>query len=350
MQERAPKVYIIILNWNGWRDTIECLESVFRLKYDAFTVLVCDNASSDGSLRYIASWANGETLAECANPNLQILSTPPVRKPIPFLCIEPGEYISLRDRSERLFLVQTGANLGFAGGNNAGMRLALDADDFDYVWLLNNDTVVDPDALISLIKKMDQRPGAGICGSMLLDYYNPETVQALGGSAYNRWTARSGHIGRGLIRSQIPPCEWVEGRMKYVVGASMFVRKEFLEQIGLMCEDYFLYFEEIDWVTRATGQFALGYSQESVVYHKEGAAIGTAKLPLKRSALSEFYATRNRILFTRKYFRYAIGLTVGAILLSTVHRFLQRNRTNCFALFRGLLSGFGCGRRNLILH
>jgi hypothetical protein len=335
-----PKAYIIILNWNGWRDTIECLESVLRLDYAAFQVIVCDNASGDDSLDRIAEWASGSLVASCSNPELQNLTSPPYPKPIPFIRIEPGERVPLETRGETLFLVQTGANLGFAGGNNVGLRLALAVGDLEYAWLLNNDTVVRPDALTSLIKRMHERPDAGICGSTLLYYDDPSRVQALGGSVYNRWLARGGHIGTLGDSDNLPLPEKVEAKMKYVVGASLLVSKEFLETIGLMNEEYFLYFEEIDWATRARGRFGLAYCPESVLYHKEGASIGTAGGKVKRrSELSEWFASRNRILFTRTHYPAALVTVLLAMLMSALHRLVTGQIRNFAMLLRGMSFG-----------
>jgi len=329
-------VYIILLNWNGWRDTIECLESVFRLSNAAFRVIVCDNASEDNSLDRIADWASGSLPAECSNPELQHLSSPPYPKPIPFLRIEAGEQIGLGIRSEHLFLVATGANLGFAGGNNVGLRLALRAGDLQYAWLLNNDTVVRPDALSSMIKRMEERPDAGICGSTLLFYRDPVTVQCLGGSVYNRWLARTLYIGSSGDARHLPPASLVEAKMKYVLGASVLVRKEFLEVVGLMNEEYFLYFEEIDWVTRAAGRFGLAYSPESVVYHKEGSTIGPKRPVEKYSAVSVFHFIRGRVLFTRRHHPFALLSVCTAILLSAALHVGGRSRATLLGLKDGL--------------
>jgi hypothetical protein len=335
-----PKVYIILLNWNGWRDTIECLESVLRLNYDSFKVIVCDNASEDGSLDRIAEWAGGSIAAGCSNPELLSLTSPPFPKPIPFLRMGTGERLSLKMRSEKLFLVQTGANLGFAGGNNVGLRLALDAGDLDYAWLLNNDTVVDPLALAALVEKMQRRPDAGICGSTLLYYDKPRLVQARGGSIYNPWTARGGQIDLGRIDDHLPDCAAIESRTKYVVGASMMTSRLFLERIGLMNEQYFLFFEEIDWATRAKGKFSLAYCPESIVYHKEGASIGSSsKEGKRRSVFSEWHSARNRALFTRTYYPAALVTVLSAILLSALHRLV----TGRFRSFAILLQGMSAG-------
>src|ERR1017187_9290134 len=119
-------VCIVVLNWNGWRDTIECLESLFHLEYPNYCVVVCDNASSDGSPEQIRRWANGETIASCANAHFEYLTTPPIAKPIPFMSyVSPSASLSGTNPKSDLVLIETGGNLGFAGGCNVGLRYAL---------------------------------------------------------------------------------------------------------------------------------------------------------------------------------------------------------------------------------
>ncbi|MGK7368687.1 MAG: glycosyltransferase family 2 protein, partial [Candidatus Halalkalibacterium sp. M3_1C_030] len=133
-----PKVHIIILNWNGKEDTIECLNSLKALEYPNFEIVVVDNASSDGSVSEI------------------------------------------KDKFPETTLLESEINRGYAGGNNIGLRYALNHDS-DYAWILNNDTVVDKNALGSLVKKMKIDGSIGICGSRLVYYHDRETIQALGG-------------------------------------------------------------------------------------------------------------------------------------------------------------------------
>jgi GT2 family glycosyltransferase len=333
----TPRVGIVLVNWNGWQDTLECLESVFRLSYPNFCVIVCDNASTDGSVARIREWARGDLLAGCAASEMRYL-TGAFPKPVPLIETMPGTDISCS--TEKLILVQTGANRGFAGGSNVGIRLAIAAADAEFVWLLNNDTVVDPEALSHLVRRMKERPDAGICGSTILYYYRPRVVQALGGSTYNRWFARIGHIGCSLNAGELPDTKQVESLMRYVVGASMMVRTELFEKIGFLDERYFLYFEELDLATRAKGAYELAYSRESVVYHKEGASIGTSTLRDKRSsALAQQYASRNRILFTRTHFRRAIVTVVMATFASALVRLLGGR----FEEFKYSLRGMGSG-------
>ena len=194
----TPKVHIIVLNWNGWRDTIECLESLFHQDYPDYTVVVCDNGSSDHSLQKIAEWANAQIPAESTNPQLSHLLLPPHKTPIPYheLTREEAESSSASGRLP-LILIQNGANVGFAAGNNVGLRYALADPNCQYCWILNNDTVVEPNALSAMVRLMQQMPEVGLCGSLNLDYYDPDLVQAQGGMIYNRWTAR--------VR-RLPPC------------------------------------------------------------------------------------------------------------------------------------------------
>ena len=334
-----PRVYIILVNWNGWQDTIECLESVFRLDYPDYRVIVCDNASTDGSAEQIKSWANGQLDVHAANPKLETSTKPTVPRPIPFLETSAHERATLpEDRAARLILIHTGSNLGFAGGNNIGLRYALSIGDLQFAWLLNNDTIATPDALSELVRRMNERPEAGLCGSTLLDYWYPNRVQALGGSIYRKWTARSGHIGRGSSQHDLPHPEAVEQKMKYVIGASTLVRKSFLEDVGLMNESYFLYFEEIDWATRAAGMYSLAYAPRSVVYHKEGASAGTTFERRSRSYTSDYYSSRGRMLFTRKYFPMAIPTVLSTLLASSLFRLSTGNKSGAKAVLVGLLN------------
>jgi GT2 family glycosyltransferase len=318
LQRPAERVYVIVLNWNGWRDTIECLESVFRLDYPDYKVVVCDNASSDGSVEKIRGWARGEFKVEARNPALAALTSPPCPKPISFSEIDPDATIDVNPIA-RMVLIQTGANLGFAGGNNVGLKYALERGDCDFVWLLNNDTVVRPDALSHLVDRMKERPEAGICGSTLLYYDDPARVQAFGGALYNKWFARCRCIGNLADAGQLPEAEEIEGRMAYVVGASMLVRGSFLKLIGLMNEAYFLYFDELDWAARAKGKFELVYCPRSIVYHREGGTIGTHRTASRRGALAEFYTSRNRILFTRTYHPSPLSREYAAVVLEADH-------------------------------
>lgn len=280
------RVYIIVVNWNGWKDTIECLESLLLLEHLDFRIVVCDNGSDDESVISLRQW--GERTFGSGAINWQELNRDSAEK---------GD----GSRDAKFSLIINGTNLGFGGGTNIGLRYALACGDADYCWLLNNDTVVAPLALSEMVTRLNEKSDASMCGSTLREYSNPARIQALGGAVYYKWLGLAWHIGRTIKGDELLDPVLVEKKMDYVVGASLLVSSEYLKEVGLLSEDYFLYFEEIDWVTRGKGRYSLAYAPNSIVYHKVGASIGTATNPLNKSYKCDYYTLSNRLLFTRRY-------------------------------------------------
>jgi GT2 family glycosyltransferase len=235
---RQPHGYVVLLNWNGWQETTECLESVFRLEYSHFTVIVCDNASSDGSMQRIESWAKGFIPASCNSPDLARLTVPPIPKPIDFdHIVSSTEAVASLSSGNRLLLIQTGANLGFAGGNNVGIRYALARGDCDYVWLLNNNTVVEPDSLSAMVRMEESHPKLGICGSQLRSYTYPHEIQTMGGRRYSRWSGRTRPAPRTHYATGLDDAR----RARLYRGRVHADKPQVLEATGLLEESYFLY-------------------------------------------------------------------------------------------------------------
>lgn len=302
------KAYILILNWNTWADTIECLESVFQNNYSNYQVIVADNNSEDNSLDYIKAWAENRLNVYVSKTNcLKHLSFPPISKPIPYREYNLSEANmggQKDDNNFPLILIQTGNNLGFAGGSNVQLRYVLSKNDFEYVWLLNNDTVIKPDSLTELVKHACTNKKIGICGSTLIYYHQPKKIQALGGATYNKWLGVASHIGAFKpINLRYNP-KLIAAKMDYIVGASMLVSKSFLQSIGLMCEDYFIYFEELDWALRSKGKYNLGFAPKSLVYHKEGVSTGGSYRKKGKSLQSDYFSLQSKLLFTRKFYPY----------------------------------------------
>jgi GT2 family glycosyltransferase len=309
------------------------------MTYPAFRVIVCDNASSDGSLDRIRAWAEGNLTATCANPDLSHLVEPPVPKPIGCAIVDSSNGAQKVGPDVPLVLIQTGANLGFAGGNNVGLRHALSRPEMEYFWILNNDTVVEPDALCAMIATMRDDARLGLCGSVLRDYSFPGSVLTLGGRKYNRLSGRSRPIRVALH------AEERKGRtgLDYVEGASMLVRRDFLETVGLMAEDYFLYFEEMDWAMRARGRFSFTYAPQSIVYHKEGGSIGSHKERNQRSTTCDFFQARTRLEFTRRYFPWLLPAMFLSVAATAAHRLLIGRRQNAAAVVRGIFAALNPG-------
>ena len=316
----SRRVYILLVNWNGWADTLECLESLLCLDYPDFRVVVVDNASTDDSCDYIHNWVNNRFDVWQTGPR-STPSNPTSGRSFTFAEYEREEAEEGGDRSRDEFLtvVRSAENLGFAGGNNVGLRFALARGDAGFVWLLNNDTVVDKSALTAMVTRIQAKPGTGMCGSTLLFFARPEIVQSLGGGYYCPWFAVAWHLGqrRAFVPTKDPAR--VERHLSYIVGASMLVSMEWVREIGLMTEDYFLYFEEVDWTLRAGKRFSLAYAPASLVYHKVGGSIGTRSHPAHKSLVCDYYNLRNRLIFTRRFYPWALptvllGLGIEALV------------------------------------
>ncbi len=258
------EVGIVLLNWNGWRDTCACLESLQRLRSD-FEVVVVDNASTDDSRTRI------------------------------------------REAYPEVVVLETSRNLGFAGGCNTGIRHVLERRS-DFVWLLNNDTSVDEDALRSLVDKAKANENLGAIGSAIYFGDRRADLQAWGGGYINFWLGHSRHFLRPV------PDEAIE----FITGASMLVRREAIDDIGLLDERFFMYWEDADYCfrLRAAG-WSLGVAGDSRIWHKGSASVG------KNSANLDRYFNASAARFFEKHARVpgiavlmGTGLRMGKRVLS----------------------------------
>lgn len=331
------KVYIVVLNYNTWQDTIECLESIYKSRYNNYQVILVDNNSNNDSVKFLKLWTEGELdIITKSNNALKRNSFPPVKKPIRYHFLKEDdkgnivyEYKSGINGGGNvggypLVIIQANRNRGFSAGNNLGIKYALLNGDFKYIWLLNNDTVINDDSLYKIVEKADsydkQGVKVGIIGSKVLFYNNPAIIQGIG-VKYNRWFGTSKHIGifeedEGQFNSEkfLPATD-------YIMGSSMFVNKKFIDDTGLLCEDYFLYFEELDWILRGKQKgWGIGYSWESKVYHKEGATMGSNADGKLRSEQADYYTFKNRIIFTKKFFPKYIWTVYAGFFMVAFNR------------------------------
>lgn len=322
-------VYIVLLNWNGWRDTIECLESLYHMDCQNFKVIVCDNQSSDDSLQHIEEWAAGNQACSCESKDqrIQRCVIPFVSKPISIVRISE-DVISQGNvlmEKERLVLVENHRNLGFAGGCNVGIRLALQQPNCQYIWLLNNDTVADQHALTALLHKAEKN-SKGIYGSKLVEYYNPDQVQAYG-TVLNRYLGTTKAITEAGVS------------FDYLVGASMFIPATVFREKGLLSEDYFLYYEEPDFWQRCKDQYKFLSATDSIVYHKEGASTGgNNRNKGSKSLISDYYSIRNRILFMKRYYPTHLPFVYLGLMVTIVNR-IRRHQFSRISMIIKLMLG-----------
>jgi len=285
-EQEQELVCIILVNWNGWRDTVRCLESCAELDHARHEVTVVDNGSTDDSVT------------------------------------------RLRERFPDLRLIETGANLGFAGGNNVGLHDAI-ARDAAYVWLLNNDTVVDPTALTALVQVMRSDSSVGLAASKVYYRDRPHTLWYAGGSFSPIW---GWTLHRGADEIDTGRYDEVAD-VDFATGCSLLVRADTLAAIGPLDEDYFLYWEDVDWSTRARrAGWRVVYAPASRVWHSFGRAI-----PDGGGHLRWRYEGRNRLLYYSRQHPSAQVRIALCTVLNAGYLTLRGRSRDGLALAHGLL-------------
>lgn len=328
-------IYIVVLNWCGWLDTIECLQSILKLNFSNYRIVICDNNSQDESVKKITDWINH------LPAKLTVLKTEHQSRVVS----EKNNYhyfefnknnAMLPDPNYLFTVIQTGENRGYGPGNNIGIEFSLRDSKAQGVWILNNDVVVHPDSLSNLYAYHLKHRDIGIIGSKLLFFTKPDYLQAVGGK-FNKYLAVSKHVGEHERDYGQYDNEQITFAIDYPVGAALFVTKEFVSSVGLLSEDYFLYFEEIDWVTRGTRLgWDFAYCWQSRVFHKEGGSTGANANPRLKSYLSDKHSLINRVVFTKKFYKQYLWLVKFGLLMAGLNRLLRGQTDRIKIIFQAL--------------
>ena len=364
MENIIDKVYINILNYNGWKDTIECLESVLRNNYPNYQVIVVDNNSPNNSMEYIQAWAEGkqENLLPDPSHPLYHLSHPSIKKPIPYIYYtreeaEKGgdkdfektitekwqEEINNRENDELisstsiypLIFIQAGANLGFAGGNNVGIKYALKNNDLQDILLINNDTVVGKDTISELISARNKLGENAIYGGRIYHYSEPSKIWYDGGHLH-KFTGRAVHINGG--RKNI--CITQPIQVNFITFCYVLIPANIVKKVGLLDESYFMYVEDLDYSYRVEeNNYELYHVPSSQLWHKIGASNGS-----KISEFSSYWYYRNTIKFILKRFRKIKKITAVLFIIAKfpilLLTWLLRNPKIIKSMFKGYIDGF----------
>ncbi len=185
--------------------------------------------------------------------------------------------------------IRSDVNLGFAGGNNLGIKEATG----DYLFLINNDTEITTGLIETLVNTLDTHPEVGMVSPKIRYFDQPEMLQYAGFTPMNYYTCRNNCIGQ--YETDHGQYDTTTGPTGYIHGAAMMVRRTAMEKAGLMAENYFLYYEEMDWVERfKKAGYTIWLNMQALIYHKESVSVGG------KSALKEYFMNRNRILFIRR--------------------------------------------------
>ncbi len=240
----TTRVFILVLCHNGRDLTLACLESLCQQTYAHQQVLVIDNASQDGTPEAVRA----------AYPDLG--------------------------------LIRTGANLGYAGGNNLGIRAALQRG-AEAVFLVNNDTWLDPDCVARLVSALEADPRIGVIGPMVYTWEEGRVISSAGG-AIDWWHADAINIGMG----EDDHGQYRARPVDFVNGCGLMITRRAIERVGLLDERYFMYWEEADWCVRVR-RAGLGVHFEPGAWMRHKAAIRADRL----GPATLYYQTRNRLLF-----------------------------------------------------
>ena len=263
-------VYLIVLSYNGRQLTLDCLSSVLKLNYKNFIVVVVDNASADDSVESIRK----EFSQEC----------------------DTG----------KLILIESTTNLGFAGGNNLGVKYAFEKN-ADYIVLLNNDTVVDKGLLENMIPICESDPRIGIAGPKIY-YQDPPNQIWFAGGEIKLYKGQSQHIG---IRQKDTGQFNTVRECDYITGCAMLIKRRVIEQIGYLDTTYPMYSEDADFCFRATQQgVTIIYIPTGLVWHKISAAAG-GQLKWKKIRLRLY----SNFLFLKRYARWYHWLTIPVFFI-----------------------------------
>ena len=290
--ESQPWVTIITINFNQLQLTCALLDSLRHLTYPRVEIIVADNASKENPREVIAE----------KYPEVKVIVSP--------------------------------ENLGFAGGNNLGIM----ASKGKYLLFLNNDTEVDSGFLEPLVALFENNPKAGAASSKILYYNSDNIIQYAGSTRIDPFTGRSKRIG--FMEKDLGQHN-VQLETDLAHGAAMMVPRSVIDQVGMMPEFFFLYYEEVDWCESIKkAGYKIYVVPSSRVYHKESMSIG------KKSTLKTYYMTRNRLLFMRrntsglKKMAWILFFLIFSLPKNALKFTFHRDHEHGKAFWRGLLWNF----------
>lgn len=272
----SPRVSIILVNYNGWKDTVDCINSLSHINYNNYEIIIVDNASEGDDLLQLEKY-----------------------------------------KSENVILINAVKNLGFSGGNNLGIEYALN-NKYDYILLLNNDTIVEPDFLSIMLSKAEDR-SVGIVTPMIKYFDKKDTIWSAGGRI-SKIRASGFTYGFNKNENELNS----DFCCTFASGCCMLIKSEVVKKVGLLDPEYFLYLEDTDYSYRViNAEYKIYYAASSIIYHKVTSS--TAK---DNRLLPLYYSTRNRLLFAKKNLGWFYFLPICFVTVAFVVKYLMHNYGN----------------------
>lgn len=313
----------IILNYKNPDFSCFCLNSLYTMPDKPKTIIIVDNNSGDESINIIQEY-------------WEKLHKSPIQR-------SDG----LNEPSDAV-LLSLDVNNGYSAGNNVGIRLAMQGMDCSAIWLLNNDTKPMPGSLDFLCKEMNKESAIGIVGSSIFNWSDTSRVQCLGGATFNKFSGATKNLYEGLDPEEINDIsqEKVNSQLSYVTGASMLVKRKVFEDIGLLPEEYFLYYEDVDFCISAhENDYKLSWAPKSEVIHYEGGSVKFVKkdkdenLKRERQPWVDYLSIRNRIYIVKKKYPLYLFSSFFSFILVLIFRVVRGQTGRIPFLFQALLDG-----------
>lgn len=318
------KTYIILVNYNGWQDTIECIDSLLAQQYSPYEIVVVDNDSTNDSRDQLLKWSKeaGFAYSYLHYQNNQF------------------NYIQLTDHTVLTF-IWSDKNGGFSYGNNIGIQYSFLKSKNHFVWFLNNDTVVFKETLSVLIDFFIQhntKHKVGLVGCLQRFYHNPELIQCTYGH-YKTFLGLPEQLGEGIPVEEIDAI--TNTPIDYLSGACMLTHSSVLADAGFLNDRYFLFFEELDIAYRLRKKgYALLFCKATSILHKHGSSIdGKSNKGSEASAFSNYHHFRSKFLFAKKYYAPLIPLYLTITGMQVINRLLKGKKENALAVLKGTRDG-----------
>lgn len=309
----VPTIGVVIVTYNSSDVIWRCLESLISSDHAGLRIVICDNASPDDTPATVRRWAakRGREVA----------------------VIEPSALSARRLSSPApdLMLLCARTNRGFAAGVNLGLKALLPYRDTDLFWILNPDAAAAPNAATAYARAALEGPFALIGGRVL--YEDPPNLIQSDGGRVSRWTGICRNVNQGAIAESVSPPR--ESTLDFISGANLVASRAFIEKAGPMPEDYFLYYEEVEWATRR-GDLPIKLCSEARVFHRGGTAIGTGSITRRATAFANYFNYRNRLRFIYRINPIGIPVAYAASILRVVRMLTLGAWDEAIGAVRGL--------------
>jgi GT2 family glycosyltransferase len=326
------RVAILIVGFRNPHDVLECISALALSSHEpAFDIFICENGGIEAFHRLC------DALVSPHAPCIPIGSELPNDPLSASGRLVKIECVALKHRVSRVWIGCAEHNLGYAGGINVWIERLLPFSRFQGFWILNPDAHPDSNTLQALVER-SLVANKGMVGSTIVSSANRDYVYCRAGHHWRKLRTSLALIGLGQSAALPIDLLAIEAALDSIAGASLYVTRACVEKIGLMDERFFLYYEDADWSFRAK-TLGLGYAPGSIVTHKGGTTIGSARLRAERSRLSVYLESRNNFHFVRTHFCVYLPLSLMVGCLHILLYLFARSPKNAWAALAGMLAG-----------